>query len=101
MLMLSILACVAVPANAASDMGPQITIMEPKDGSEVAAGDINVSVQVQNLSLVNKLGKPNVAGEGHIHYFMDVAAPTAEGKPAITAPGPMLQRPTPLLPGRM
>lgn len=87
LLLLAILAYAAILASAASGMEPLITIMEPKDGAEVAAGDIIVLVQVQNFSLVNKLGEPNVAGEGHIHYFIDVAAPTAEGIPAITAPG--------------
>ena len=37
--------------------------------------------------MVDKLGKANVAGEGHLHYFLDVAAPTTPGKPAIPAAG--------------
>jgi len=44
-------------------------------------------VAVSNFNLVDKLGQPNVAGEGHIHYFMDVTAPTTPGQPAVTTPG--------------
>jgi hypothetical protein len=85
-LLLLILALIIFPACAADGV-PQISITEPKDGSEVAAGNVTVSVEVMNFDLVNKLGMASVAGEGHIHYFMDAAAPTAQGKPAITKPG--------------
>jgi hypothetical protein len=44
-------------------------------------------VEVLNLKLVDKLGQPNIAGEGHIHYFLDELPPTTPGKPATTAPG--------------
>lgn len=69
---------------------PQINIIEPKNGSEIAAGNVTVSVDVMNFNLANKLGMANVAGEGHIHYFVDAAAPIAQGKPAITKPGTYL-----------
>jgi len=46
-----------------------------------------VDVQVSNFALVGKLGQPNVAGQGHIHYFLDVTAPTTPGQPAVTGPG--------------
>jgi plastocyanin len=85
-LLLLILALIIFPACAADGV-PQISITEPKDGSEVAAGNVTVFVEVMNFDLVNKLAMASVAGEGHIHYFMDAAAPTAQGKPAITKPG--------------
>ena len=82
-----LLAVVIYPSQAAEPGAPQIMITEPKEGAALTAGNVTVSVQVQNFSLVNKLGKPNVAGEGHIHYFIDVAAPTTPGKLAVTASG--------------
>jgi hypothetical protein len=36
---------------------------------------------------VDKLGLAVVAGEGHIHYFLDVTPPTDPTKPAVTGPG--------------
>jgi plastocyanin len=72
----------------AADMGmPSIIIMSPSDGSSVTAGNITVGVNVSNFNLVDKLGKANVAGEGHIHYYMDATIPTVPGKPALSAPG--------------
>jgi plastocyanin len=79
------LAVITLPVYAAGS--PQITITSPKEGAILPAGNITVSVQVMNFSLVNKLGQTSVAGEGHIHYFRDVTVPTAPGKLAITAPG--------------
>lgn len=64
---------------------PTIQITSPS--GSVQAGDITVSVQVANFTIVDALGKVNVAGEGHIHYFLDVDAATTPGKPALTAPG--------------
>jgi hypothetical protein len=84
-----LLAAILVSAKAA-DLGfggPSITITSPTNGSTVPAGDVTISVHVDDFSLVNKLGQANVAGEGHIHYFMDVKIPTAPGKPALTAVG--------------
>jgi len=79
--MLALIVLSACAANGMSGM-PQINITEPKDGSEVAAGSVTVSVEVMNFNLVDKLGKANVAGEGHIHWFMDAITPTAPGKNA-------------------
>jgi hypothetical protein len=54
----------------------------------VPEGNVTVMVHVDDLTPVSKLGKASVAGEGYIHYFIDVAAvPTAAGKPALTAAG--------------
>ena len=64
-----------------------IKIIMPKDGAQIAAGNVTVEVNVTDFNLVNKFGKANVAGEGHIHYFRDVSIPTTPGKPALTAPG--------------
>jgi outer membrane protein assembly factor BamB len=61
--------------------------MTPLDGATVNAGDVTVSAMALNFNLVNKLGQANAAGEGHIHYFIDVDAPTDPTKPAVTAAG--------------
>jgi outer membrane protein assembly factor BamB len=66
---------------------PSITINLPLNRSTLPAGDVTISVKVSNFNLVDKLGQANVAGEGHIHYFLDVVAPTAPGVPAVTAAG--------------
>jgi hypothetical protein len=83
LLLLAALAIFILPACAA----PMIKILEPTDGSNVSAGNVTVVAEVDDFELVNKLGQDSVAGEGHIHYYMDVAVPTAPGEPAITAPG--------------
>lgn len=75
-----------------ADMGmmagsPSISISSPKEGAMIAEGNVTIEVNVTNFNLVNKLGKPNVAGEGHIHYYMDVPVPRTPGKPAVTAVG--------------
>jgi plastocyanin len=77
-LLLFVLAFIAIPACAAdtASIAPQIIITEPMNGSEIAEGSVIVSVDVKNFTLVDKLGKPSVAGEGHIHYFMDAKAAT-------------------------
>lgn len=66
---------------------PSLVITAPKDGAQVPAGNVVVSVQTSNFNIVDKLGKENVSHEGHLHYFMDVEAPTTAGKPAVTAAG--------------
>ena len=66
---------------------PLAEIARPVDGGYLPAGDITVSAAALNFKLVDKLGQSNVPGEGHLHYFLDVDAPTAPGQPAVTAPG--------------
>ena len=65
---------------------PNVAMM-PLDGATVDAGDVTVYAMALNFNLVDKLGQANVSGEGHIHYFMDVDAPTDPSKPAVTAAG--------------
>jgi plastocyanin len=66
---------------------PTIEIVSPGSGNKFGIGDETISVQVSNFKLLEKLGQPNVSGEGHIHYFMDVDPPTTPGQPAVTTPG--------------
>ncbi len=78
---LAVMAFFILPACAA----PEIKILEPKEGSEVPAGNVTVTVEVSGFNIVDKQGQAKVEGEGHIHYFMDEAIPTASGKPAVVA----------------
>jgi plastocyanin len=73
-----------------STTGPasSITVTSPGNGGSIfAIGGVTVNVTVANFNLVDKLGQANVAGEGHIHYFMDVTPPTTPNQPAVTAAG--------------
>ncbi len=70
-----------------ADTNPRITISVPVNGKIQKAGPVTINVSVSNFNLVDKLGSANVAGEGHLHYFMDVEPPTDPGKPAVTAQG--------------
>ncbi len=83
LLLIAALAVFILPACAV----PMIKILEPADGSEIPGGNVTVVVEVSDFELVNKLGQESVAGEGHIHYYMDAAVPTAPGEPAVTDPG--------------
>lgn len=65
---------------------PTITITAPT-GTIPAPGNVTVTVQVTNFKVVEKQGQANVPGEGHIHYYLDVDAPTTQGAPAIPAGG--------------
>jgi len=56
-------------------------------GNAFAIGSVTVSVDVSNFKIVDKQGQSAVKGEGYLHYFMDVTAPTAQGAPAVTEAG--------------
>jgi hypothetical protein len=62
---------------------PKVTIVTPADGTITVAGDIAISVQVTDFIIVNKYGMANVSGEGHLHYFRDVDAPTDAQQAAV------------------
>jgi len=66
---------------------PELAITSPTDNAVINGSSVTVTVQVMNFNLVDKLGQANVAGEGHIHYFLDAVPPTEQGQPAITSPG--------------
>ncbi len=86
---LALVACTENPAAepAGDDTGRTIEIISPADGATVPPGDITVTVQVTNFKIVDKQGQADVPGEGHVHFYLDVAPPTAPGKPAIPASG--------------
>ena len=66
---------------------PKAVILTPRDGLTLAPGDVPISVEVNNLQLIENTGQTPVPGEGHIIYFMDVEAPTNPGDAATTDMG--------------
>ncbi|MDN5339199.1 MAG: hypothetical protein PWQ30_308, partial [Euryarchaeota archaeon] len=64
-----------------------VTIEEPMEGASIAAGNVTVSVNVTNFTLVEPTGQENVPGEGHLHYYLDAPIPTNESEPAIPPTG--------------
>lgn len=64
-----------------------LNITSHENGANVTERDITVTVNVTNFSVENKAGQPNVAGEGHLHFYLDVDAPTTPGQPAAPAGG--------------
>lgn len=76
-----------VPIGNATGEAPQVEIVAPAEGATVAGPSVTVYVNVTNFQLVDALGAPNVPGQGHLHYFIDVEPPTTPGQPAVTEPG--------------
>jgi hypothetical protein len=75
-------------AGGAEGGDPSVEITSLEDGDTVEAGGVEVSVDVENFDVVDKLGEPPADGEGHVHYYLDVAeVPTTPGQPAVTAEG--------------
>ncbi len=63
---------------------PTIMILSPQDGSSVPAGNVTVTAMVGNFNVVDKQGQTSVAGQGHLHFYMDVSPiPSTPGQPAI------------------
>jgi len=77
---------VQAPAETAQPV-PGLAITAPADGAVLPAGNITVSVAVSNFRLVPAYGQPYVAGEGHLHYFMDLPVPVTDQRVAVTPPG--------------
>ncbi len=64
---------------------PVVTITEPESDATLAAGDVDIAIEVEGFEVVNKLGQDPVEGEGHVHFYKDVdEIPTEPGKPAVT-----------------
>jgi hypothetical protein len=62
-----------------------VEITSPEDGATLEPGDIEVALDISEFEIVDKLGEAPVAGEGHVHYYINVAEiPTAPGEPAVT-----------------
>ncbi len=70
-----------------TDTNPRLTISQPPNGAIKKTGPITITVDVSNFTIVDKQGDTAVPGEGHIHFYMDVAPPTDPTKPAIPSTG--------------
>jgi hypothetical protein len=64
-----------------------VYITYPDFDGGVDAGNVTVTVEVRNFSLVNGSVRPVTPGEGHIICFKDVTPITEPGLPAETRPG--------------
>jgi hypothetical protein len=85
-LIFTLVSCIIGVAPTPPPGAPNLKITAPKNN--VPAGNVTVSVDVSNFNIVNKIGSSNNKfGEGHIIYYLDVAAPTYYDHPAITVGG--------------
>ena len=75
-----------IVVTVATPLAPTLSIISPADGASIS-GDITVSVNAANFNVVDKQGQANVAGEGHLHFYLDIDAPVEAGKPAAPASG--------------
>ncbi|WP_292411002.1 MULTISPECIES: cupredoxin domain-containing protein [unclassified Methanoculleus] len=64
-----------------------VTIVSPEENASVPAGNVTVSVNVTNFTLVEPTGQANVPGEGHLHYYLDAPVPTNASEPAVPETG--------------
>lgn len=74
-----------VTANQTGEVN--LTITSPEEGASLAAGNVTVSVNLTNFTLVEPTGQPNAPGEGHLHYYLDAVVPTNASEPAIPETG--------------
>ena len=89
--LVAIVACMAV-GLAACGTGEEPALENkggegPKLAMRATPGKSSIEVEayVLNFNIVNKMGQPPKSGEGHIHFYIDVAKiPTTPGKPAVT-----------------
>lgn len=74
-------------SKSTKSLSPSILIMSPESGFVSNTSDVTITVKVLSFALVEKVGQPNVAGEGHIIYYLDIDVPKTQGAQATTAPG--------------
>jgi hypothetical protein len=65
---------------------PTIEIVSPANNASVPPGSVTIHVDAKNILLIAP-GGANAAGQGHLHYYLDVDIPTTQGQPATTAAG--------------
>jgi hypothetical protein len=65
---------------------PTLKITSPLTGTAVDSGNITLSINAGNISLVAD-NRPNAAGEGRVVYYLDVPIPTTAGASAFSAAG--------------
>jgi hypothetical protein len=66
---------------------PEVYFLTPLYNVTILPGDVTVKIKVNNFNLVNKIGQPNVRGEGHVIYYMDEVPSGVSGIPPTSTPG--------------
>ena len=56
-------------------------------GATLTGNSVDVSVDMTNFGLVDALGKPGVARQGHTPYYLDMLPPPESGNSPVTTPG--------------
>ena len=64
---------------------PVLVITAPQPG--VPAGNITISVDVNNFALLDQTAGPNTIGQGHILYYLDASVPTYYAHSAFSKAG--------------
>ena len=72
---------------------PSVKITSPTEGAIVPAGNVTITADVTNFKLVNKLGKMDVPGEGHLRYLIDIPVPTSPSKLGTIGIGTLVRTP--------
>ncbi len=75
------------PTTTATTPTAMLSIISPTNEASVPEGNITVTTQVNNFNVVDKQSQASVSGEGHLHFYLDVDAPTTPGQPATLASG--------------
>jgi DMSO/TMAO reductase YedYZ molybdopterin-dependent catalytic subunit/predicted lipoprotein with Yx(FWY)xxD motif len=76
-----------VNPQVSAPLPPTVRFSTPFDGDIVPAGNVSVFVDITNFTPVDKIGKANSPGEGHLNFFLDADAPVTPGQPAVLAQG--------------
>ncbi len=79
-------ATTTTPAATTTAAAPAVRITSPAAGATVPAGSVTVNIEASNFQIV-PVGGTAAAGQGHVHYYLDVTIPTAAGQPAVSAAG--------------
>ncbi len=73
---------------------PSVKITSPQDKATITGSNVTMTIQIANFAItpesmdMNTMqGIQNKAGSGHIHWFIDVPAPTDTSRKAETAEG--------------
>jgi hypothetical protein len=66
---------------------PNVQIISPANDATVPAGNVAIALQIRDFVVTDKMGQPNLPGQGHIIYYMDADPPMVPGQVATTEQG--------------
>lgn len=77
----------AISTSAPAPPRPSISILTPTDRSTARSGEVTVAVSVKDFNVVEQQVRPPfpppMAGEGHVHFYLDTETlPTTHSPPA-------------------